>query len=222
MALLVNFSFPVSRFIVDATNVPMYFFMDTILGDGNGEAKGIFEAFIGGSEMNAIIFPEIPKNHKDGAGWASLEMTKNLIQALVFVFLLASALLVLAVLFLIRFVMLLVLVIFSPVGFAGSAIPGLQKYSKDWWDNFLKYAFFGPSAMLVLLVAIEFLKVFRLNGNSTNDGLVETYTSTMTTQQSEVTLLASLAVSVVPVVLVWVAIGMGQKMGIKSLNVFRG
>lgn len=219
MALLVNFSFPVSRFIVDASNVPMYFFMDTIVGDGNGEAKGVFEAFIGGSELNDLVFPPIKTDSTDGSEWASLEMTKNLIQALVFVFLLASALLVLAILFLIRFVMLLVLVIFSPVGFAGSAIPWLQKFSKDWWDNFLRYAFFGPSAMLVLLVAIEFLEVFRLDGNSTNANLVETYTSTMTTAQNEVSLLTSLAISVVPIVLIWVAIGMGQKMSIAGADV---
>ena len=117
--------------------------------------------------------------------------------------------------------MLLVLVIFSPVGFAGSAIPWLQKYSKDWWDNFLKYAFFGPAAMLIILVAIEFLEIFRLNGGSTNESLMSTYSSTMTSTESESSLLTSLAVSVVPVVLLWMAIMVGQKMGIAMADTAR-
>lgn len=49
-ALLVNFSFPIARVIIDSANVPMYFFLQMILGDG-GDASTTLASSLGASNL---------------------------------------------------------------------------------------------------------------------------------------------------------------------------
>ena len=206
MALLVNFSFPVSRFIVDATNVPMYFFIDSILGPSNQSATNIFEQLMGNSGYSKFLLPSTAKSSL----WEG-KTTGFLIQAIVFTFLLAASLLMLAALFLVRLVALLLLVIFSPIGFAASAIPGLERFSKQWWDYFMKYAFFGPAAMLMILVAVTFLKNFK-NGSAATT--ITTITSGIRTSADNTSLITSMVITIIPVIMIWAAMSVGNMMGI--------
>ncbi|NTW13419.1 MAG: hypothetical protein HGA31_00115 [Candidatus Moranbacteria bacterium] len=208
MALLVNFSFPVSRFIVDATNVPMYFFINSMLGNSGGDATTIFETMIGGSDIKTLLLPT-----EGNMIWQG-ETTGNLVQAIIFMFLLSASLLMLAIMFVIRLVMLLILVIFSPVGFAATAIPGFQSLAKQWWDNFMKYAIFGPSAMFMILVSCTFLANFKNGAQSTRVDLVQSYSSGVTASENRAHAVTSMVVTIVPVILIWASMSIGQKMGI--------
>jgi hypothetical protein len=144
VALLVNFSFPISRFMIDVANVPMYFFANQMLTDPNNPGES-FGTVLGATQLQGIILPY--KADSD---------ISQLLAGIVFLFMFSITLLVLAVMFVIRLAALLILVIFSSVGFAASIIPGMEQYSKMWWDNFRKYALFGPAAMLMLLIATRF------------------------------------------------------------------
>lgn len=53
-----------------------------------------------------------------------------------------------------RFVVLLVLIIVAPVGFAGWAIPRLKGLSDDWWETLLQQTFTAPVLLLLLYVAL--------------------------------------------------------------------
>jgi len=213
MALLTNFSFPVARFLIDATNVPMYFFLDSAVGDGKGGVE-VFEAFNGGSKMNTLLFPPLEKVTKL---FGDLETTKRLVRSLIFVFLLAASLLVLAVLFLVRLVALVLLVIFSPVGFAGSAIPWTQSFSKKWWDYFFKYALFGPAAALMILVSIKFLQEFSGIGDAAGKTISDAIgnksfqTAANVDEASTVTAMVTM---LIPLILIWTSISVGQMMGV--------
>ena len=57
---------------------------------------------------------------------------------MIFVFLSAIALLIG------RFVSLIFILITSPIGIAGTAIPGIAKYAKEWWSILFAQAFFAP------------------------------------------------------------------------------
>lgn len=154
-ALFVNFSFPITRVVIDAGNVPMYYFINQMMGpSGNSieSAKGSLGTVLSASKIQTMLMP---------TGFdlyiGDTSMTK-LVIAVVFLFLFAMALLVLAIMLVVRLSALLLLVVFSPVGFAASIIPGLKKYSDMWWDKLIQYVLFGPAAMLMLYITTRFFE----------------------------------------------------------------
>ena len=106
-ALLVNFSFPIARVIIDFANVPMYFFLQMILGDG-GDASTTLASSLGASNLEGILLPQ-----------GSDSKLKSLLVAIIFLFIFNITLLVLAFQFLIRVIALVILLVLSPIGFIG-------------------------------------------------------------------------------------------------------
>jgi len=145
MALLVNFSFPITRFIIDVSNVIMYFFVNTLLNGGSGADDLLSSSMIGNmlstvSVNDSLLF---------------------LIAAIVFVFIFAITILVLAVLLLIRTIALSILIIFSPIAFVGSIVPGtsLAKTAHDWWSSLMEYSFFGPVMVFLVYIAAKMMTI---------------------------------------------------------------
>ncbi len=54
-----------------------------------------------------------------------------------------------------RAVILAFLMVTSPIGFAGMAVPPLKKLADDWWSKLLHQAFFAPIFLLLLLVSLK-------------------------------------------------------------------
>lgn len=216
MALLVNFSWPISRFLVDATNVPMYFFLDSMF-EKSSEASGenIAAVAFSSAKMSRLVLPT-STGAEFGAGMVhgDSDQTLPLLKAIVFLFIFGVTLLVLSILFVIRTTVLLVLVIFSSVGFAGLAIPGFQKYASKWWDSFLQYALFGPAAMLMILVAVGFMKEFAKDGSDSSAQIANAASRVA----GDGALVAAITM-IIPLVLMWMAMGVGQSMGIAGAGV---
>lgn len=214
MALLTNFSFPVTRFLIDAANVPMYFFLEsTANGDSDAAGKEISNELFSHAKMRSAILPEVD-------GWEDInhdqKLAGNLVRAIIFIFIFGISLLVLAVLLLLRTITLLVLVIFSPVGFAGAAIPWFSSYSKKWWDMLMSNAFFGPTAALMLLVSVRIVAAFS--------------TSTSNTELQDIARnaelgffnVADMAVFIIPVTLIWMSISVGKTFSITGAGAVIG
>lgn len=202
MALLVNFSFPISRFVIDLANVPMYFFAQNTFGES---INSISSSYLGNSGMKDIILPKVP----EGTGTDHYEAIEkfsltHLLAAIVCMFLFGISFLVLALLMLIRMTALAILVMFSPIGFVGLITPALHKFAHDWWDKLFKWAFYGPIAMMLVLVAIVVMRAAKTNidvqnvtgltGNSVNDSVI-----------------AAVAFFAIPIVLFWIAITQAEK-----------
>jgi len=210
-ALFINFSYPVTRVLIDVTNVPMYFFANQ-MASTNGGGTSVFGQSLSASRIKGILIPGA-----ENGGSVVLLDPKNtygrFLIAIVFMFLFAVTLLVLAVMFVVRLVALVILVIFSPVGFAASIVPGLSSYSKMWWDNFWKYAFFGPAAMLMLLVSVRFFSALGDEKTGIFKGVVAAANSNVS---SDPTFFASMALFSVPIIMLWMAMGLAQEFSIKG------
>ena len=214
MALLVNFSFPVSRFIIDTANVPMYFFLNSIAPAGSkNPEKQISKSLFTLAQLQKILLPGV---REGGGGYDDLNGTDQhkLIQATIFVFIFGISLTVLGILLLIRSLTLLVLVIFSPIGFIGTAIPGFGSHAKKWWETLMSNAFFGPTAALMLLVSVQVMAEFnassaqaQLNSIAQNIGGIN---------------LASLAQFFIPIILIWMSITVGKSFGIAGAGTVIG
>lgn len=163
-ALLVNFSYFFTGAIIDASNylgVQMYNNVvctsstncsnQTISNEFTQLLSQTQKSWFGtfGEAINSI--PGIDTVLGNGSTLTSqfnefLQTTGIMICVLVaiFVFLSAFALL------LGRFAALIFVLIASPIGIAGSAVPGLSKYAKEWWNILFSQAFFVPVLFILM------------------------------------------------------------------------
>ncbi|MEX1112314.1 MAG: hypothetical protein WEC84_02520 [Candidatus Andersenbacteria bacterium] len=146
-ALLVNFSLVVGAAIIDATRVLMAILFQVIGGD---KLENIGAIIIRNSQIftRAIISGGSADTTKivSGAGVWDLLLTA------VFLWLLVVALFALVAGLFMRYIMLILLLVFSPLAYLALSLPNTGNLAKKWWTTFLKYAFYGPAALFVLLL----------------------------------------------------------------------
>lgn len=209
VALFINFSFPITRFLIDAANVPMYYFINDVLGNGTGKG-GMFamSQMLGYSGTGAAVFTNV-----DGKDLAPVLM------GIVFIFLFSISLFVLGLMMVIRLIALTMLLIFSPIGFAAALIPGFEKAGREWWENFWKYALFGPSAALMLMVSIKFMEAVATSGIWTN---MMGYATGATPDSNSASLLAQVVFFLIPILMIWFTIGMAGKSSLAGASVVVG
>jgi len=212
MALLVNFSFPVVRFIIDVSNVLMYTLLNNLFPEIK-EGGEIFTQLLDKSSLSSIIKP---------AGIEAKEIDLSyLIMAIIFVFVFMVNLLTIAVLLLIRAIALAILIIFSPIAFVGAILPKgtgkeVTNYSNQYWDSLFKYALFGPIMIFMLSVATKMMQSME----KIKEGMkpYATY-QTGVDQQDFIT---SVAFFCIPTVIIWIGIGIAQSMGIAGGSAITG
>lgn len=197
MALLVNFSFPISRFVIDLANVPMYFFAQSTFGVS---ANDITSGVLSESKIQNIMLPGSADAGKTGESYEIVQ----LLAAIICMALFGISFLVLAILLLVRMIALAILVMFSPIGFVGMITPALHKFARDWWERLFKWAFYGPISVLLVLVAIIVMQAAeKAHGIQPMQNLGGSQTLSDYT--------ASIAFFAIPIVLFWIAITSAEK-----------
>lgn len=73
-----------------------------------------------------------------------------------------------AIMLIIRAIVLTLLIVLSPIGFAGMAIPPLQGLAKTWWKQILSQSFFAPVMFLLMLVSLKIASSFTKGASSIN------------------------------------------------------
>jgi len=200
MALLVNFSFPITRFIIDIANSMMYTFIQSLFPN-NGITSALTD-FTGKANLSAGLSPET-------MSWSGL------IAAIVFVFILAVSLLAVGIMLVIRMVALALLIIFSPVAFVASILPDTSSYSGQWWSNLFKYAFFGPIMIFIIYIST---RLMTLSQSSLLVGFVQIANK----NSKDVNVVTTMAYLSIPIVLLWLGMGIAQSMSIAGASAVMG
>lgn len=209
VALFINFSFPITRFLIDAANVPMYYFINDVLGDGQNSGGMIaMQSMFAYSGTGATAFTNVQNND-----------IAPLIMGIIFVFLFSISLFTLALMMIIRLIALTMLLIFSPIGFAASLLPGLDRFGREWWENFWKYALFGPAAALMLMISLKFMGAVAGSGIWSNLG---GFASGVSPDASQATFLAQVVFFCIPIIMIWFTIGMAGKSSLVGASVVVG
>ncbi|MCD6410704.1 hypothetical protein J7K92_02050 [bacterium] len=144
VALLINFTPVICGVVIDASNIFMNFFLSA----GGAGYSGI---------INTIT--DLAKNVADALYTSSARNLLNgqlLFQGLgiiLFNIMGAFVMILMAGLFLIRYMALWTLVILSPLGFAALILPSTQKYWGIWWKQFLNWCFVGVGASFFLYLS---------------------------------------------------------------------
>jgi len=153
MALLVNFSWPITRVIIDAGNVTMYYFLDNFVDSDSSKPRALFGMF--GDKSNVMLQLNPPADSDTYKNQSVVDAFFSLL--ILFAF--ACAFIVFAILFLIRISAFILLLIFSPIGFAAAIFPGTQKFADMWWESLFKWTFTGPILLFMVFISIKFLTV---------------------------------------------------------------
>lgn len=197
-ALLVNFSYFFAGAIIDASNflsrTIYYEYLRETGGDCPAEGCGPATQFLRSTNIDAwmnatrlnlnelsqggVVNDATAQSNVGGEISGDVNQTLTNTEGIVynvmriifvivtsFVFLSAISLLVA------RFVALIFLVITSPIGIAGSAVPLLSKYSKEWWDALWSQTMFAPVYLLLVGISLKILDAFKgslLTGPSDN------------------------------------------------------
>lgn len=160
-ALLVNFSLLITKTMIDFSNI-MAYEVYQILGGTATSGEGGFATITGisGAFFNATGVQELV------IGAQSIETSGNttwgmVIQQAIMMFMTMVLFIVLTVVFVggaamifVRFIALILYMIFSPVMFLGWVLPSFKKYQDNWWNGFFKKAFFAPAFLFMLYISL--------------------------------------------------------------------
>ena len=197
MALLVNFSYPITRFIIDISNSLMYTVLNHYFSNYSSDPGQIITKMDGFSTLQSIIVPTA----------ARPEITQ-LLASIVFIFVLALTILAMAILFLVRIIALAILIIFSPVAFVGSIVGK----GGEWWSYLFKYALFGPIMAVMLAISINLMKAMN-DASLFSTTLIDGKTNVI--DESIITAMSRFAI---PITVLWIGMGVAQKMGIAGAS----
>ncbi len=163
MTLLVNFSWPITRTIMDAGNITMFYLIDTLLEAPENAPKGehLFGSLIEDTRLIEMLTLSGPKNQE---AYDNTDISDQIVSA-VFLLFFAITFLTIAVIFLIRTALFVILLIFSPIGFAAAVFPGTKKFATMWWSNMIKWTFIGP--VMIFIVFISTVYILRMRTLST-------------------------------------------------------
>jgi hypothetical protein len=151
-AVLVNFSLYITKFVIDISNSLASEIISTaFINEDTGEVD-VSESFMDSMGLTSL-FDQVPDKEVIGESAAGFVFGAMII-FIVMMFVFGAG----AILLTIRFVVLLLYMVFSPFMFIGWVFPQLKKYTDQYWSGFLGRAFFAPIYLLLLYVSISIIQ----------------------------------------------------------------
>ena len=151
-AVLVNFSLYITKFVIDISNSLASEIISTaFINEDTGEVD-VSESFMDSMGLTSL-FDQVPDKEVIGESAAGYVFGAMII-FIVMMFVFGAG----AILLTIRFVVLLLYMVFSPFMFIGWVFPQLKKYTDQYWSGFLGRAFFAPIYLLLLYVSLSIIQ----------------------------------------------------------------
>jgi len=135
VALLINFSKMICGLIIDASQILMNTFLFAMGG------KNFSEFVANVTNLSNVFRAEFSLESLLNT---NTDNTVSIALGALFFIILGVVFLILAVLLLIRIIALWILIILAPLAWLIGIIPTGAKFANQWWENFIKYCFFGP------------------------------------------------------------------------------
>ena len=156
IALLINFSPVFCGLIIDATNVVMFTFLDNLTG-----IEGFFSTL---ERTTTAVWKLIAEGWGDprASAWSFFMA----IAVIVFNFFAAFMFMVFSALFTVRYVMLWILIILSPIAFVSYILPITRRGRsllnwKTWWEQLTQWSIIGIIAAFFLYLAFLMIGVMQ-------------------------------------------------------------
>lgn len=163
-ALLVNFSLFITKFVIDFSNIAAAQIASAFQVNGTGAAQvsGRFMKLMG---LTGLLNTSTSagfqfENMTGGAGIGYILGTMILYIISAFVFLGGALLLM------IRFAVLNIYMVLSPLMFIGWVFPSAAGVTREYWKGFMSRAFFAPAYLLMLYLAQSILSTFAITAQN--------------------------------------------------------
>lgn len=174
VALLVNFAPVICGLIVDASNIVMNFFIQDLKADAFGTtmARSVEEISAGFDELTEVE-----------SAWPFITQLAVMVP---FLWVLTFILLLFTLVFILRYLIIWLLVILSPLAFACYILPITRKYFNKWWEQFINWSFVGISCSFFLYLGLLLVTKIQAGaavstpvtaGNAVFDGILPYFVS---------------------------------------------
>jgi len=212
-ALLVNFSLVMAGAFITVSNSFSDYFVNSISGDGKAsgvsikltQSLGIPDIIEGDSSPESTL-----QKIKDAVLGVSLFVLGGLAINVVFLSLMAIAMVAVAGMLLLRYFYLAFLLILSPVVFLMWVFPGTRTYATQWWKKFIHWILFAPTLLFFLWLA--------LTVSTRSQDIIRTTADTFAVPAGQDALLGhlkfgSLMISIISIALLLGGLKVAQSMG---------
>lgn len=205
-AFLVNFSFTITRVVIDVSNIAFYSFVKLFYGQSaNGNAMLLTTT--DASNLADVLVPD------------SFPSNATQFGAIISFFLLAISFLALGILLLLRLIFLTIAIIFSPLAFISMALSNAGGFFTKWSNLLLKYSFFGPIMMFFFYVGIQFTWIINKVGF---ESMFATAQKNIGSGETGPGFVASMVIALVPVVVIWLGMGVASQLSIAGAEATMG
>lgn len=176
VAILINFSLFFTKVVIDASNIIAIAFYDAI---APGALDGGINTGLSGVMMEPLKLGTIWDNVNLQNAFDGRRIILIGILGSIFVLIASFVFFAMAILFVIRFVVLIIVLILSPIAFIAFVIPGLSNVGKQWREALFNQAFFAPIYFLLTYIVITIVNSDIL-GDLSSGGFASTFTENKT------------------------------------------
>jgi hypothetical protein len=168
VAILINFSMFFTMFVIDAANILALIFYDAAAHGSLNSTSAYDKGGLANSLMEPLGLQTIWSiSGNIDYGVIILASIMGTVVALIASFVFFA----IAILFVIRFVVLLIVIALSPIAFLSFVLPQMNKYRDQWWGALSGQAFFAPIyfalTWIVIIIANNVLKPLQEGGSMT-------------------------------------------------------
>lgn len=169
-ALLVNFSLFISKAVIDVSNVAAVEIYNAMDVSGTTQEHSTATLFLQRMGIVRLYAPNEASNffnsfvRPEGSSFLAFVLGSS-------VFLLAAAFVFAAgaILIAIRFGVLILLMILSPIAFIPIVFPGVGGWASKWWRTLFSQAFFAPAYVFMLFITLKVAEGFHNAHSSMSD-----------------------------------------------------
>ena len=152
-ALLINFSLFFTKIVIDFSNFSAVQIYNAMIDNPGGDISYAFAQKLGVTSLYTP--PSTPDQLAAVTGAGHLWFyVMGAIMLVVAGFVLAAG----GILLVVRFVALILIMMFSPILFAATIFPQTEKYAKELWEKLISYSFFAPVYLLLLIASLKVLE----------------------------------------------------------------
>lgn len=163
VAILINFSLFFTKFVIDVSNVLAMTFYDAIApGSLSVNATtGLADSLMAPLNLQSIW------NTAAADGHLGDKLLTIGVMGTIFTLISAFVLFAVAIMFIIRFVVLMLVLVLSPIAFIAFILPQAEKYRSQWVDALIAQAFFAPIYFMMTWIVIVISRGLFTGGSGT-------------------------------------------------------
>ncbi len=164
IALVINFSAVLTRFVIDVSNIFAYQFYSSIVRGGDpctsetSNASGITANYMSALDFQKYALEDSSNDSLyQGTNGEGSKMVAG-IMTVIFILITAWSFIIVAALMIIRSAVLMILIVLSPIAFMGFILPQIKQVMTKWWGALISQAFFAPVYLFFAYITLVLAK----------------------------------------------------------------